>query len=113
MAKDGVESHPEILRIQMTDVASISGFVPMKFRQNRVRLFLAGRGMPRYDRGLAVVAQDNVRRAILKEVDRPGAVNVGLIEQVVRYSLDHGYHVVLASCTPTTTATCFDGFSAT
>ena len=47
MAKDGVESHPEILRIQMTDVASISGFMPMKFRQNRVRLFLAGRGMPR------------------------------------------------------------------
>lgn len=49
----------------------------------------------RCGRGLAVVAQDNVRRTILKEVDQPGAVNIGLIEQVVRYSLDHGYHVVL------------------
>lgn len=49
----------------------------------------------RCGRGLAVVAQDNVRRTILKELDQPGAVNIGLIEQVVRYSLDHGYHVVL------------------
>jgi hypothetical protein len=29
------------------------------------------------------------------EKNRPGGVNVGLIDQVARYSLDHGYHVVL------------------
>jgi predicted kinase len=49
----------------------------------------------RCGRGLAVVAQDNVRRTILEELDRPGAVNIGLIEEVVRYSLDRGYHVLL------------------
>jgi adenylate kinase family enzyme len=48
-----------------------------------------------YGRGLAWVSQDLIRRIILKEKDRPGAVNIGLIDQVSRYSLDHGYHVVL------------------
>jgi 2-phosphoglycerate kinase len=56
---------------------------------------VAGELRRRCGRGLAVVAQDNVRRTILKELDQPGAVNIGLIEQVVRYSLDQGYHVVL------------------
>lgn len=46
-------------------------------------------------RGLAWVSQDLIRRVILREKDRPGAVNIGLIDQVVRYCLDHGYHVVL------------------
>lgn len=46
-------------------------------------------------RGVAWVAQDLVRRRILKEKDRPGAVNIGLIDQIARYSLDKGYHVVL------------------
>jgi len=48
-----------------------------------------------YGRGLAWVSQDLIRRIILKERDRPGAPNIGLIDQVARYSLDHGYHVVL------------------
>jgi hypothetical protein len=48
-----------------------------------------------YGRGVAWVSQDLIRRSILKERDRPGAVNIGLIGQVARYSLDHGYHVVL------------------
>jgi predicted kinase len=46
-------------------------------------------------RGLAWVSQDLIRRIILKERDRPGAVNIGLIDQTARYCLDHGYHVVL------------------
>ena len=46
-------------------------------------------------RGLAWVSQDLIRRVILREKDRPGGVNIGLIDQVARYSLDHGYHVVL------------------
>jgi predicted kinase len=45
--------------------------------------------------GLAWVSQDLIRRVILKEKDRPGAVNIGLIDHVVRYCLDHGYHAVL------------------
>jgi 2-phosphoglycerate kinase len=49
----------------------------------------------RHGRGLAVVAQDNIRRIILKELDEPGARNIGLIEQIVNYSLVNGYHVVL------------------
>jgi predicted kinase len=48
-----------------------------------------------YGRGLAWVSQDLIRRDILKEKDRPGGVNIGLIDQVVRYCLDQGYHAVL------------------
>ncbi|MEU1350389.1 AAA family ATPase [Streptomyces sp. NPDC005795] len=49
----------------------------------------------RFGRGLALVAQDNLRRIVLREHDRPGGVNIGLIDTVARYSLDAGYHVVL------------------
>jgi predicted kinase len=48
-----------------------------------------------YGRGVAWVSQDLIRRIILKEKDKPGGLNIGLIDQVARYSLDHGYHVVL------------------
>jgi predicted kinase len=44
---------------------------------------------------MAWVSQDLIRRVILKEQDRPGGVNIALIDQVARHSLDHGYHVVL------------------
>jgi hypothetical protein len=44
---------------------------------------------------MAWVSQDLIRRNILGEKDRPGGVNIGLIDQVIRYSLGHGYHVVL------------------
>jgi len=46
-------------------------------------------------RGVAWVSQDLIRRIILKEKDRPGGVNIGLIDQITRYSLDCGYNVVL------------------
>lgn len=46
-------------------------------------------------RGVAIVRQDVVRREILWEKDQPGAVNIGLIEAMVRFSLDNGYHVIL------------------
>jgi predicted kinase len=48
-----------------------------------------------YGDGIAWVSQDLIRRTILKEKDRPGGANIGLIDQVTRYSLDHDYHVVL------------------
>ena len=48
-----------------------------------------------YGRGLAWVSQDLIRRIILKEKDAPGGVNIGLIDQVARYCLDHGQQVVL------------------
>lgn len=46
-------------------------------------------------RGLAVVGQDVIRRDILRERDEPGGVNIGLIDTITRYSLEHGHHVVL------------------
>lgn len=48
-----------------------------------------------YGRGVAVVGQDNVRREILRERDRPDGANIGLIDLITRYSLAQGYHVVL------------------
>jgi predicted kinase len=49
----------------------------------------------RAGRGIAIVRQDVVRREILWEKDRPDAVNIGLIETMVRHALEHGYHVIL------------------
>uniref|UniRef100_A0AAU2K451 AAA family ATPase n=1 Tax=Streptomyces sp. NBC_00049 TaxID=2903617 RepID=A0AAU2K451_9ACTN len=49
----------------------------------------------RHGRGLALVAQDNLRREVLRERDTPGAANIGLIGSVARYALDHGYHVIV------------------
>ncbi|WP_299538164.1 AAA family ATPase [uncultured Streptomyces sp.] len=49
----------------------------------------------RFGRGLALVAQDNIRRTVLRERDLPGGVNIGLIDTVARHSLDAGYHVVV------------------
>ncbi|MFI1415618.1 kinase [Streptomyces sp. NPDC020707] len=46
----------------------------------------------RFGRGLALVGQDNLRRIVLRERDRPGAANIDL---TARYVLDAGYHVVL------------------
>jgi len=48
-----------------------------------------------FGRGIAVVGQDNIRRTILRDRDRPGTANIGLIGQVARYSLEHGFHVVV------------------
>ncbi|MEU5950893.1 AAA family ATPase [Streptomyces sp. NPDC047525] len=48
-----------------------------------------------FGRGLALVGQDNMRRTVLRERDVPGGANIGLIDMVVRYSLDAGYHVVV------------------
>ncbi|MGI8868978.1 MAG: AAA family ATPase [Mycobacteriales bacterium] len=49
----------------------------------------------RVGRGLAWVEQDHLRRTLLREHDVPGGVNIGLIDQTVRYALDHGYDAVL------------------
>ncbi len=49
----------------------------------------------RFGRGLAVVGQDNLRRIVLGERDRPGAANIGLIGLTARYALDAGFHVVV------------------
>ncbi|MBK3623692.1 kinase [Streptomyces sp. MBT49] len=49
----------------------------------------------RFGRGLALVGQDNLRRIVLRERDRPGAANIGLIDLTARYALDAGFHVVL------------------
>ncbi|MFC7592555.1 AAA family ATPase [Nonomuraea antimicrobica] len=46
-------------------------------------------------RGMAVIGQDVVRRDILRELDRPGGVNIGLLDLMCRHALDQGYHVIL------------------
>ena len=45
----------------------------------------------RFGRGLALVGQDNLRRIVLRECDRPGAANIDL---TARYALDAGFHLV-------------------
>ncbi|MFE2070371.1 AAA family ATPase [Streptomyces sp. NPDC059467] len=49
----------------------------------------------KFGRGLALVGQDNLRRTVLRERDRPGAANIGLIDLTARYALDSGFHVVV------------------
>ncbi|GAA2589653.1 kinase [Streptomyces roseoviolaceus] len=49
----------------------------------------------KFGRGLALVGQDNLRRVVLRERDRPGAANIGLIDLTARYALDAGFHVVV------------------
>jgi adenylylsulfate kinase-like enzyme len=49
----------------------------------------------RHGRGIAIVGQDNLRRIVLREHDRPHAANIGLIGMVARYALDVGYHVIV------------------
>lgn len=46
-------------------------------------------------RTCAVVAQDVIRRTVLKERDVPGGTNIGLISTVARYALDAGLHVIV------------------
>ncbi|MEU0333897.1 AAA family ATPase [Streptomyces sp. NPDC006193] len=49
----------------------------------------------RFGRGVALVGQDNLRRVVLRERDRPGAANIGLIDLTARHALDAGFHVVV------------------
>ncbi len=49
----------------------------------------------RHGRGCALIEQDYLRRIVLRERDKPGGLAPALIEQTVRFALDHHYHVVL------------------
>lgn len=49
----------------------------------------------KFGRNLAIVAQDNLRRIVLRERDRPDGANIGLIDLTARYALDNGFHVVI------------------
>jgi hypothetical protein len=42
-----------------------------------------------------MVSQDNLRRAILRERDVPGGVNIGLVDLVARFALGRGFHVIV------------------
>jgi predicted kinase len=62
----------------------------------------------RLGRGVAWVEQDYLRRTVLREHDRPGLPNIGLIDMVARYALDAGYHVIAAAfLVRSGTARCF------
>lgn len=56
---------------------------------------VARRLRDRLGRGVAWVEQDHFRRIVLREHDRPGMPNIGLIDNTARYALDAGYHVIL------------------
>jgi len=45
--------------------------------------------------GVAVVQQDVIRRELLHERDRPGALNIDLIAMIVKQCLAGGYDVIL------------------
>lgn len=49
----------------------------------------------RLGRRVALVEQDYLRRVVLKARDAVEGPHYGLIEQTVRYALDHGYDVIL------------------
>jgi predicted kinase len=49
----------------------------------------------KYGRGLAVVSQDNIRRVVLREHDRPGGANIGLLGLTCRYAIGAGFCTVL------------------
>lgn len=44
---------------------------------------------------MALVEQDYLRRTVLKEHDTPGAANIRLIDQVIRFALGEGRDVLL------------------
>jgi predicted kinase len=46
-------------------------------------------------RGTALVQQDYFRRIVLREHDKPGGANIGLISLATRYALEAGYHVIV------------------
>lgn len=46
-------------------------------------------------RGVALVQQDVIRRDLLRERDRPGALNIELIKLNVQFALAHDYDVIL------------------
>lgn len=49
----------------------------------------------RFGRGLAIVGQDNIRRDILQERDRPGGANIDLIDLTARFALERGFQVIV------------------
>ncbi|MEU2787207.1 kinase [Streptomyces sp. NPDC007110] len=49
----------------------------------------------RFGRGPALVGQDDLHRIVLRERDRPGAANIGLIDVTARYARDGGFHGVV------------------
>ncbi|MFJ5804115.1 P-loop NTPase family protein [Streptomyces decoyicus] len=49
----------------------------------------------KFGRNLAIVGQDNLRRIVLRERDRPGGANIGLIDLTARFALNNGFHVVV------------------
>ncbi|GGV58220.1 hypothetical protein GCM10010245_91350 [Streptomyces spectabilis] len=49
----------------------------------------------KFGSNLAIIGQDNLRRIVLCERDRPCGANIGLIDLTARYALDNGSHIVV------------------
>ena len=56
---------------------------------------IARRLQREHGRGCALIEQDYLRRVVLRERDKPGGITPALIDQTVRFALNHGYHAVL------------------
>lgn len=54
--------------------------------QQAIEISIAAEIRFRFGRGVAIVGQDYLRRAVLKERDHHGAVNIGLIGLVTRHA---------------------------
>jgi predicted kinase len=79
----------------MTDLAAQARLIVLRGNSGSGKSSVAKALRDAYGRGIAVVGQDNLRRTILRDRDRPGMANIGLIDLVARYSLEHGFHVVV------------------
>ena len=72
-----------------------TGLVVVRGNSGSGKSTLAHRLQLLRDRRLAVVAQDIVRRQILRVPDVPGNASIGLIDTIVRHCLDGGFDVVV------------------
>jgi len=79
----------------MTAVAAHTRLIVVRGNSGSGKTSVANALRRAYGRGVAVVSQDNIRRTILRDRDRPGTPNIGLIDHVARYALGHGFHVVV------------------
>ena len=72
-----------------------TGLVVVRGNSGSGKSTLAHRLQLLRDRRLAVVAQDVVRRQILRVPDLPGNASIGLIDTIARHCLDDGFDVVV------------------
>jgi hypothetical protein len=74
---------------------SISHANPPPNVTNMCATYLPSSGTSTASTAIGKIEQDYLRRVVLRERDRPGGNAPALLEQTLRFALDHGYHAVL------------------